>query len=136
MSGIVSVNKPQSQDSSNISSNTSSNTTVSPTNIPVEVSPIVTVKPIEEQIIENNFNDLVFHPDGLNYNIKIRKDTVLTLINDTGAPLGLIFSDGRTIGLRVDESKSIIFAQPGTYTFREVGTNLDRSIEGTIIVVP
>ncbi len=136
LSEIVRVNNPQSQDSTGISPDGSSGTIVSPTNVPMEVSPTVTVKPVEEQIIENNFNVLVFYPDSVIYNIKIRQDTILTLINDTGAHLGLVFSDGRTVGLRVDESKSIIFAQPGTYTFREVGTNLDPAIEGTIVVVP
>ncbi|BDQ04548.1 MAG: hypothetical protein KatS3mg084_0066 [Candidatus Dojkabacteria bacterium] len=107
-----------------------------PTNVPTEASINVTLRPLEEQILDRNFNDLVFYPEGFIYNIKIRKDTVLTLINNTGAPLGLEFSDGRTVSLHVAERKSMIFSQSGTYSFYEIGTNTAQAIEGTIIVVP
>lgn len=109
--------------------------TPTPTATPTLFKFEIPQKTFEQQILENDANTMIFYSDVIDYNITIRKNTRLIFINNTGSPLGFVFSDGRTIKLETNDQTIEEFSQIGTITFSEITGDPNRPIRGKIHVI-
>lgn len=110
------------------------NPTDTPTPTPTIFTVDITARPKDQKYIENDQNTLVISKFGSPYNVKVRKDTYILFVNNTGKLLGLQFSDKRQYRFEVGEEKNISFMQSGSVTFTDVIDSKFNPINGTIVV--
>ncbi len=91
-------------------------------------------KNLDEVTLKNTDNNMTFSSTNSDYQLTIKVGTIVHFFNQTGTPIGLKFSDGRTVRLSDGEEQTVKFLKAGDLTFSDqLDTTRDR-IRGAIYV--
>lgn len=102
-------------------------------NKPVKVT--FAPKPKDEVTLSQEQNEIVFDPYSSQYYIKVKKDSYIKFINNTGGNLNISISGLDQVALKDTEIRNIKAARVGKFQMKDLLDKSPMQINGTIEVV-